>query len=207
MKRMQIALAFFMTIGLTASAAEAQYVRWNYNNQAVALGTGCNSILQDTAFVVAGDEVSVIFSRLGVEIPSGSNPRSGVSNCRVRIPIVVSRQIAIGDLTQKLSYGWAKDIYSEGDITTKATFFGLPASPINVHLGRYTRGAEAYNERSVTNTFLQFTNWCQGRDVTGLMMIDFAVSGVTYAGTSTISVSIFGEDVKYEALALWRYCV
>ncbi len=205
--RMQLLAAALLVVGLAAPQANAQYVQWNYNNQAIALGSGCSSIQFDTAFVAAGDEISVIFSRLGVSIASASDPGSAVSNCRVRIPIRVNKQVAIGELTQTLSYGWAKDDGSEGDITTKATFFGLPANSINIHLPSWTRGADAFSQKSVTNNFFQFANWCRGSDVTGLMMIDFAVSAVRYRSSSTVSVSIFGEDIKYEALALWRFCV
>jgi hypothetical protein len=201
------AMAFassMLFVATWARTAQAQMVEWDID-AAIAAGSGCNAQgpFPDTFFSTAGDDVSVIFTRMGVDLTPASAENTAVHACLIRIPIVLDEDVAISELTQAVEWGWAKDLNTEVEVHTSATFFGRATARIDRYLGMSLEGVEAFRTDEVTNTFFQP---CTHRNHEGLYRLNMSIAGRRLNTSADLSVGIFGEDVKVNVAAVWVSC-
>ena len=106
-------------------------IDWNYNNQAAGLGNGCGP--GEVRFISAGNEVSVIFSGLGIAMDAGDST-GGVTakkSCRIVIPTKVHAGYYLGKLDQTISYGYTRTDSTSGQVTAGTTFYNQPAGTLS----------------------------------------------------------------------------
>lgn len=194
---------------LATSSAFAATISWN-TNSAIAIGSGCNSRDPnrpiDTFFVANGNDLSVVFSGLGVNLPGGSGlPLAERKNCSMRVPATLAGGYYVGELTQVLSYGVTKTRAALGGISSRTTFFNAPASPfsvsfpygsaMNIPLANQTR-----KDLYLVNTYGSYIyNWC--RNPQGIFKSDISVSGQRYSDLEDLIIFSDALDVRFEAIA------
>jgi hypothetical protein len=189
-----------MSLGLAVApkTASAQDIIWGVGG-ALALGTGCSSTFGDTQFIAFGNDVAVLFSRFGVELPAGgpSNSLSQLKNCNVRIPATIRSGIMISKLMQRITFGVNKSANTSGKITSNASFFGLPVASFSVPVP-----FGAINEPALTQTketpFL--VNAACSNVATGLYRTDMAVGGNRAGAGESLILAMQGLDLRYDVL-------
>jgi hypothetical protein len=203
------ALATAALLVANAQAAPVDPVVWD-TASAIANGSGCTSAgpFPDTFFITAGDDVSVIFSRMGVDLTPNTASNTGVTGCLVRIPVVIDGATAVSEIDQTLLWGWAKSLGSVGQIAAKTTFCSLPTTAISSTVPETVAGVQALEETS-TQSFLVWPPskpFCQGKQVKCLFQANIGVAAMRQNSSQDISIRVFGEDIEYEALAYWQMC-
>lgn len=187
-----------------ATPSFAGTISWNAD-QAIALGSGCNnrdmSRPMDTFFLANGDDVSVVFSGLGVNLPGGSGlPLSDRKNCSIRIPARIANGWYVGQLTQTLSYGVTKTAGSQGAISTRSTFFNVPASPFRIS---YNYGSSLNRpletSRRVDNYLVYAPSLC--RSPAGIFKSDLSISGQRRSDWEDLILVSDALDIRFEAVA------
>lgn len=193
-----------------ASLAFADAAIWDYNGQAVAAGQGCNSRgpMADTFFVAAGEEISIVFSQMGVNLGDEYAPNGVRTNCSVRIPVQIARGRYIGELTQTFLYGVTKTPGTMGSVSARATFFDLPAARMVHQFRQGQRVDEPLIERTLHNDYrVQADSWCLfRRSLTGEYKLNIAISGQRNSPYESIIVQMDGADIKFEAIAGFYNC-
>lgn len=180
------------------AAVQAQEITWR-DDKAVALGTGCSSLYGDTVFISAGNDVAVLFSRFGVELPAGgaNTSLSDLKSCLVRIPATIQGGFKITELTQMITYGVNKSGNTSGEITTASTFFNLPVAKFNVHVPFGARQDPTVSQSTVT-PFLVAT--ACSKTVNGLYQSNMAVSGNRSNAGESLILAMQGLDLRYDVL-------
>lgn len=165
------ALAAIAALG--PATASAQEIVFDVG-QALALGTACSSAAGDTQFLAFGNDIAVVFGRLGIQLPAnGGNPAfSDLASCGVRIPMTVKPGFRIAQLIQRLSYSVGKSANTTAKITLGARMLGLPQMSTTVDLPFGAMRATA--DAKLAEPFLGTA--CQGGQ-SGLYTIDVAASG------------------------------
>lgn len=163
-------------------ALAQQTVEWDANSSR-ALGNGCPN--GSVAFIAAGNDVTVLFSELGVDMPSGGGAAlQETKNCTIVIPAQVARGLYLADLSQNLNYSVMKTAGSEGSISTQSVFFNNAVSPVSAYhpRGEYQQPARDVN-LSRTDTFVVSAPvwsrfWCgMARSLRGNFQSRIRVSG------------------------------
>lgn len=207
MRNKVLAGAILATLSTSAIAAE---VDWNYNNQAVAVGTACKSMggEADTFFVQAGNEISVVFSRLGVNLGDEYAPNAERHTCSVRIPVRIAKGMYIGELRQSLLYGVTKSRGSSGEISARGTFFNLPAANIRQVFPRGVEMDEALRTAtSVQNYQVNAPSWCtMSSGMSGMYAVNIAAAGQRSSPRENLILQVDGADIKFQATAGWYRC-
>ncbi|MCX6118604.1 MAG: hypothetical protein NT027_13760 [Proteobacteria bacterium] len=192
---------------LSAAAYSQQSVKWDAARAALA-GQGC--VKDVDAFVLEnGNDLSVVFSNLGVNLPGNSSSTLAArSNCTVRVPARVAPGVYIGELTQRISYGVTKTARTRGSVATRSTFFGFPVSPYTIDLpyGRSINEPLLVNSRqdlfSVRTTPTWYQGWCAPRRAPqGLYQANFAISGQKDHASEDLIMFVDGLDLKWEIVA------
>jgi hypothetical protein len=212
MVRTIISSAVIAAVGLFSPFAHAQQppaVVWDVND-AILGGTGCS--LQDTAVLASGNDLSIIFSNLGVSLPGGStNQLSDRRNCAVRVPTQIAKGVYIGQLTQTLTYGITKTAWSEGTASTRSTFFGFDVSPYSVTFPKGSVFDVAEQVSSRHDTFFVNAPWQQGwcspyRPLKGLYGANMAVSGTRDTNMEDLIMFVDGLDLRFDVLVALYTC-
>ena len=181
------------------AVAQTQGVDWQVE-RGLALGTGCNSLLGDTAFISFGNQATVLFRRFGVTLPEGpDDPRlSYLENCSVRIPATIRRGYYLGELVQTITYGVNKTEYSTGRITSLASFFNTPVASFTVDIALGAANAPALTE--TRSSPVPMASACGASPLAGLYRADLAVSGNRADTTQSIIVAAQGLDLRYDVV-------
>lgn len=191
-----------------APSAHAQFVPvdWDVDN-ALAIGNACNSTgpFPTAFFIAAGEDISVLFTSMGANLTPASAVNTVVNACLIRIPVTVDREVKIDRLTQRVSWGYAKDFGTEAEVTSRGSFFRIPTSGVTEFVGTGVQGVNAFIASEVDDIFFQPGLFC-GADRVGLLEIDLSVAARRNLASQDISVQIFGEDIRYEALADFLIC-
>jgi hypothetical protein len=198
-----------LSVGVSASAQSVPAVVWDVND-AILGGTGCSNA--DTAMLASGDDLSIIFSNLGVSLPGGSsNQLSDRKNCAVRVPTQIAKGIYIGQLTQTLTYGITKTAGSNGSVSTRSTFFGFDVSPYSVAFptGSVFNVAEQVSSRK--DVFFVNAPWEQGwcspyRPLSGLYGANMAVAGTRETNMEDLIMFVDGLDLKFDVMVALYTC-
>ncbi|MGC4063292.1 MAG: hypothetical protein QM784_01290 [Polyangiaceae bacterium] len=198
-----------MAMILIGTEVRADPIVWDTAN-AIAGGNGCVSTgpFPDTWFIAAGNDLSVIFSRMGVDLTSATAANTATTGCLVRIPVVLESNVAISELDQTLLWGYAKDKGTTGSVTARSTFCGRPTIPTSGVVGSGIEGVEALIETTSQSFFAwpPTTPFCLGRPVNCLFYANLAVAARRTDASQDESIRIYGEDIEYEALFHWRLC-
>lgn len=183
-----------------ARVAEAQSaVVWNIGG-AAALGSGCNSTgpNPNTVFVAFGNDVAVLFSTFGVDLPAGGTDArlADLKSCQIRIPATLREGFYFSQLKQTLTYGVVKSANSTGKISANSTFFNQPVAGFTVNLPSGAANNPAITQ-SKTTPFL-VTSACGGTPLSGLFRSDLAVSATRANAGQSVIVATQGFDLRYE---------
>lgn len=208
MKKVGLCLA---GIVFASSAWASDIIQWNYNGQARALGSGCMKKpgrAGDTEFITAGNEVSVIFSRLGVELSGNGGRRAGKKTCRMAIPTKVRSGYYIGKLSQTITYGYERNSGTEGKIVVATSFYNQRAGKIVRKIP--TPGLDQWSEPFAEAKFKSYwrvrPNWCLRRDYKGNFKANLAVNGYRRSTSRDIIIQIDGHDIRFEAFGKPLLC-
>ena len=161
------------------------------------------SIDNDTFLIGAGDQLTVILTGLGVQLPSGDSALTARANCRLAIPVEAARGRYAADLEQTVTFGLVKGAGSSVSVSTKSTFFGYPVNPLN----RLYRWGTVQNIPLETVTRVDrfrvdtspgswWYRWCGVRPK-GVYTADLAVAAEKSDSYDDVQASIDGLDVRF----------
>lgn len=161
------------------------------------------SIDGDTFLIGNGDQLTVILTNLGVQLPSGDTALTARANCRLAIPVEAARGRYAADLEQTVTYGLVKGAGSSVSVAVKSTFFGYPVNPLN-KLYRWGTVLNIPLETATrTDRFLVDTKpgswwyrWC-GIRPKGIYTADLAVAAEKSQAFDDVQASIDGLDVRF----------
>lgn len=219
----------FLVSALTLLAplcASAQGISWNLEKIRWA-GNGCQfadgpNRAQDAWVVIAGEEVSIVYSNLGGEFVNrrNSDQRSG---CNLAIPIEIPRDQYVGSISQKFSYGVAKQKGVSASILAQTNFLRLrSANPRDPQSGDMQMGvAQAYLQfpadremniaseeatiapihvRRDNNPAGPFMRFCNLRTETSMLyQSTIMVEVKRRQGDAQISIAVDGQDLKFSS--------
>ena len=211
MKTQLLALTLWGSL-VGASAFGQQVISWNFNDQATALGSGCSrdpGRPGDTDFVSAGNEVSVIFSRLGVELTGyAGGAKLAKKTCRVVVPTRVRAGYYLATLNQTLTYGYERTEGTEGKVNVTSDFYGQAAGNITRDIP--TSGADQFSAPSlqakVGSLWRVNPQWCLRADYVGNYKANITVSGFRQATNKDIVIQIDGHDIRFDAVGVPALC-
>lgn len=193
-RKLLLALGALIPAAIAAAPGEAsaQDIIWHVD-MARALGSGCSSTAGDTEFIAFGNDVAVLFSAFGLNLPA---PNNGLKNCSVRIPVTIREGFYAADLIQTLTFGYNKSFGASGSITTLASFFNRPVASFNVPI---PVGFPLMNPADVRtrSTPIVVFDTCAG-SLSGLYRSDLAVAASTGGGNGFINLATQGLDIRYQ---------
>lgn len=201
-----------MLAGVDAYAQQS--VVWDVNSpQTIIAGTGCQKDM-DAFASTNGNDLAVVFTRLGVDLPGGgSSVLADRKNCVVRVPATIAPGVYIGELTQRISYGVIKTANTSGSIATRSTFFGFNVSPYTVNLpygyavNQPLLTQQRLDRFNVQTTPSWFQGWCSpNRAPRGLYQANIAVQGQKSSSRDDLVMFVDGLDLKYEVGAALVRC-
>jgi len=157
----------------------------------------------DTFLIGNGDQLTVILTNLGIQLPSGDSALTGRANCRLAIPVEAARGRYAADLEQTVTYGLVKGTGSSVSVAVKSTFFGFPVNPLN-KLYRFGTVQNIPLETATrTDRFVVdsrpgswWYRWCGVRPK-GIYTADLAVAAEKADAFDDVQASIDGLDVRF----------
>jgi len=172
-------------------------------------GNGCRT--DDTSVFIFGDEISYVFSNLGINL---SNDTAKAMNkfCNVSADARVNQGNYVTDFQQVLTYGGIKTQWgSQASIMTFAQFYGHQIKPFKVML----RNGMEFNQPLVSETLSDKETsvakagwWCKpNRNPNGHLKGRISVNGQLVGleeGSIALSAQTF--DIKYAASIRWAPC-
>jgi hypothetical protein len=203
-----------MTLGALAFSAVAlgqgQTVQWDAD-RATALGNGCPR--DSYALIAAGNDLTILFSELGVVMPAGGGSAlQEIKNCTIVVPAQVARGVYLADLEQSLNYSVQKTYGSEGRISTQSTFFNNPVSPIVRTHGQFEEQTPArdYNEYRVDSFLVNspaWRFWCgASRALKGNLQTRIRSSGSRTSYDQGIELVANSQDWRFQVTASLQIC-
>jgi hypothetical protein len=204
----------FIVFSISQWALAQQSVQWDVGSpQTIIAGSGCQKDV-DAFASTNGNDLAVVFTRLGVDLPGGGTPAlADRKNCSVRVPATIAPGVYIGQLVQRLSYGVIKTANSTGALSTRSTFFGFNVSPYTVSLpygyalNRPLMTQQRVDQFSVRTTPTWFQGWCaRSRAPRGFYQANIAVSGQKSHRYEDLIMFVDGLDLKYEVGAALVRC-
>jgi len=195
-----------LVVTIATSAYGQQSVQWDVGSpQTIIAGSGCQKDV-DAFASTNGNDVAVVFTRLGVNLPGGGSPAlADRKNCAVRIPATIAPGMYIGQLTQRITYGVLKTARTSGAVATRSTFFGFDVSPYTVSVPYgYALNQPLLTQQRIDNFRVQTTpSWVQGwcsrsRAPRGFYQANIAVSGQKDHRYEDLIMFVDGLDLKYE---------
>ena len=176
-----------------ALSANTNLVRWK-TNHARARGDACSNT--DTQFIAAGNDISVIFSRLGIDLSSENTEQIRKNHrCNLSIPITIKRGFRIGRLRQTLTYGFITTDNSEGEVEFKTTFMGRTSGK-RKKFGRKLK-QQLTEELSEERVHRIPRKHCRNRSRHGLLRSKLKISGKRSSPKDLVLVQIDGLDIRF----------
>lgn len=188
-----------ISIPVYAQDFGGQTIYWDTTN-AILGGTGCKK--DENAFVMeAGNDVSIVFSGLGVELADQYAPMQARKSCLARIRARVANGYYVGTLTQNVSFGVVKSTNSEATIGVKSNFAGYNLPALNVTLGRNRRANGEIQTASRQDDFIVHgRGWC-GRRIPVTYQAQLTAAGSRATIYDSVISQVDGLDVRFEATA------
>lgn len=204
---MRIATCLFGLMMAAPVFADTQVIQWNYNNGASALGSGCSA--GDTQFIASGNEISVVFSKLGVELTgSAGGVKAAKKTCRIIIPTKVRSGFYLGTLSQTLTYGYERNAGTEGTVSVASEFYNQAAGSMERKIP--TPGLDEWSvsfaQANASSNWRVLPGWCQRTDYVGNFKANLSVNGYRSAVNRDIVIQIDGHDIRFEALGTPLLC-
>jgi hypothetical protein len=191
-----------LCVGTSVFAAELE---WNYNGQAVAVGQntpppppGCNSAEGDTSIAVTGNEVSVVFTNMHLQLDASVPALSGRKNCHIVIPTRIAKGYYLGRLDQKLNYSIHKTTGSTGLIQSRASFFEVPLGTLKVEAAATDSGVMegTMNAASGAEFPVDAATWCKtykDKAFEGNLIVDVSLDALRTDANQLINLSVDGR--------------
>ncbi|MBP6217225.1 MAG: DUF4360 domain-containing protein [Oligoflexales bacterium] len=204
---MRLLGCFLVSASISAAAQAQQVIEWNYNGQAIASGSGCTAA--DTHFISAGNEMSVIFSQLGVSLTGvADGARVAKKTCRIIIPTRVRTGYYIGVLQQSLTYGYERTSGTEGTVSAVSEFYNQAAGTLQRAIP--TPGLNTWSvpsaQAAASSTWRVLPNWCLRSDYVGNFKSNLTVNGYRTATNQDIVIQIDGQDIRFDAAGQAALC-
>ncbi|MFK7823768.1 MAG: hypothetical protein AB8G05_06415 [Oligoflexales bacterium] len=178
----------------------ANAIEWNFNNKATALGSGCN--MDDTFFISAGNEVSILFSSLGVELDGHQEGKlKRRKSCRIKVPALIKRGFYISNLSSSLLYGLVRSEGTEAHVNLQYRFIGMKYSRNKDHgkNPRESRNIPLAELRDVTR--VRNPKRCNGRDFRSVLFARASVAASRKTLTEGIVIHLDGLSLRLDASA------
>lgn len=191
-----------------SAPAWSQTVEWMNGG---VQGNGCR--MDDTGIFIFGDEISYVFSSLGINLSdAGGGPKAMNKFCNVSADARVNQGNYVTDFQQVLTYGGIKTQWgSQASIMSSAQFYGHQIKPFKVML----RNGEEFNQPLVSETLSDKETsvakadwWCKpNRNPKGHLKGRIAVNGqLVGTGEGSVALSAQTFDIKYAASLRWAPC-
>ena len=192
---------------IVSSIGWSQTVEWSNGR---VQGTGCRAA--DTSIFPYGDEISFVFSALGINLSESGGAKASNKFCNISADARVAPGNYVADFQQILTYGGIKSQWgSQGSIMTSAHFFGHLIKPFRIDLPNGTDFDQALISQTLSDKDTPVARaawWCRSdRSPKGQLMGRIAVNGQLLGPDGgSIALSAQGFDVKYAALIRWDHC-
>jgi hypothetical protein len=157
----------------------------------------------DTFLIGNGDQLTVILTGLGVNLPSGDSALTAKANCSLVVPVEAARGRYAAYLEQTVNYGLVKGVSSSVNVSVASTFFGYRVNPLS---RLYSAGsvqniplASAYRRDAFlvdTNPISWYYRWC-GIRPKGNYTANLAVGIEKRDMYDDVQASIDGLDVRF----------
>lgn len=191
-----------------SAPAWSQTVEWMNGS---VQGNGCR--MDDTGIFIFGDEISYVFSSLGINLSdAGGGPKAMNKFCNVSADARVNQGNYVTDFQQVLTYGGIKTQWgSQASIMTFAQFYGHQIKPFKVML----RNGMEFNQPLVSETLSDKDTavakanwWCKpNRNPKGHLKGRISVNGQLVAGEAgSVALNAQTFDIKYAASIHWAPC-
>lgn len=197
----------FLSCMSFSAPAWSQTVEWMNGS---VQGNGCR--MDDTGIFIFGDEISYVFSSLGINLSDAGGPKAMNKFCNVSADARVDQGNYVTDFQQVLTYGGIKTQWgSQASIMSSAQFYGHQIKPFKVML----RNGQEFNQALVSETLSDKDTsvakanwWCKpNRNPNGHLKGRIAVNGQLVAGDAgSVALSAQSFDIKYAASILWAPC-
>lgn len=174
-----------------------QVIQWNYNGKATAEGSGCHTF--DTIFVDAGNQISIIFSNLVVELTGLADSKEvDEQACHLIIPVRIKAGWYIEEMKQTLFYGYIGTEGTGGEVALQSLLGDNAAGEIRRSIP--TPGSDSldipYIEATVNSTF--GPDQCSQSDITALYKTELTVRGFRENLSKSIVIQIDGLDIRFD---------
>jgi len=187
--------------------AVSQTVEW-FDGR--AQGSGCR--MEDTSIFSFGDEISWVFSDLGINLTGSGGPRAMNKFCNISADARVDQGNYVTEFQQILTYGGIKTQWgSQASISTTARFYGHIIKPFRIDLRNGADFDQALVSQILTDRGASISRadwWCRpNRNPRGKLMGRVAVNGQLIGqpgGSVVINAQSF--DIKYSAIMKWNSC-
>ena len=208
----EICLALALAL-LPFSVFAQQSINWD-TDHATLVGNGCKKDA-DSFVTQNGNDLSIIFTNLGVNLPGGSSVRALLtrSSCLSFVPATIAPGQFVGELTQNLTYGVTKTAHSIGSVYAQSRFFGFSVSPLPVNFayGKQLNNPLANQIRkdqfNVRTTPQWFQGWCaRSRPTKGFFEANIIVSGQRDNPNEDLIMFVDGMDLKFEVGVTLKSC-
>lgn len=180
---------------------------WNAGAAKLA-GNGCAP--GSVALIATGNDLTILFSELGVDLPQGiAQPQTDTKNCNIIVPATVSRGVYLAELTQRLNYSIQKTARSRGWIATQSVFFGHGLKPLRRdHLENAVISPAEDVNIAIANTFAVNTpGWCgQGGPIAGQFISKLRTHGQKHGANEGFILVANDYDVRFEVSTAFRFC-
>lgn len=205
--------AVFALFALASSPALAQIVTtqqqivdWNYNGQATANGSGCKPT--DTAFIAAGNELTVVFGGMGLQL-SGPGANSAIRSCSLVVPAKVKQPepgtfFYVTQLQETLSYGYVRTSMTSGKISMMSRLFNQPAGSLSLNIP--TPGEDPTDapliQRDSFSQIIVFNPSGQScsDDFEGNYVATISATAKRSGATQEILIDVPGQDIRLSAV-------
>jgi hypothetical protein len=187
----------------------------NYNGQAVAIGQnipppppGCNSMTGDTPLTIAGNEISLVFKNMHLQLRGPGSPMSGRKSCRIVIPTRIDKGFYPTGLKQRLNYRIQKSTGPIGLIQSRAAFIGFPLSTIRIQAGATNSGVQQgiFNSSGTEMTPANIRRWCntyKNKVFEGNLTIDVSINALRSQASQFININ---TDGRWRGISEVRAC-
>ena len=210
MMRPRIAIPFVvLATALVCSSARAQVVPtdpqivdWNYNGQATANGSGCKPA--DTAFIAAGNQLTIVFGGMGLDL-SGPGANSAIRSCSIVVPAKVKQPdpnsfYYVAQLQETLSYGYVRTSMTSGRIAMMSRLFNQQAGNLSLTIptpGENATNAPLIQRDSFSNIFVvNPTGAACGDDFEGNYVATISATAKRSGPSQEILIDVPGQDIR-----------
>jgi hypothetical protein len=166
---------------------------------AILAGTGCANNVD--AFMAAnGSDLSLVFTKLGVDLEGDGPQRADMKSCILRVPTMLPKGVYISAMHQQLGVNVSKTAGGSAGFSMVLSLFGFPVAPTSVSAPAGDVDqlllANADDEFEVNTPWWQ--GWCNpGRMTNGLLQASITVHGQRRSAADTV-IAFVDTDAHYD---------